>query len=69
MCVMGEVLRCDKIHPATEIDYSGRNMGIRKLERINKEAEEAHEKARPLKKKGQRYLSPHCLQGQNKQMK
>lgn len=66
---MGELLRCDKIDPAMEGDYSGRNMGIRKLERIDKEAKEAPEKARPVKKKRQRYFLPHYFQGQNKHRK
>ena len=61
--VEGVKQRCDRLSLAVELDYSGRYVGIRKLERNNKEGKGVHYQARAIQKKGQSYLLQQYLQG------
>lgn len=57
--VEGLKQRCDKIDLVMEVDYLGRNVGLRKLKKINMEDKKALWKVRAIQTKGQRYLLQH----------
>lgn len=62
--VEGFKQRCDKIKILVmEVDYLGRNVGVRKLKKINMEDKKAHWKVWAIQTKGQGYLLQHYLRG------